>query len=350
MINSNTLFLLATFAILSCCHGQVQNAAYKPEVDPGKAIFGDTVFQIDSGEIRGIFQDSKNNLWFTSNTDGVFKYDGKTIVNYTEKHGLSSNSVWVGKEGKDGRVWFKTFDHQKHQPVICSFNGAEFEVASIDTARKSYDLKQGELMFGYYFDGRSFSKIELPQTSPLKNEVKARTPYDIYSTFTDNRGNWWFGTATAGVCKYDGSTYTWLDDEELGAPVRDIYEDKKGTIWIGNNGYGLLSYNGKKVTNFTKENKLENLNFIKTFEEKEGTLARVWSITNDNNGNLWIATIDAGVWKFDGLNLTNYTRKDGLGSDAVHTIYKDQKGKLWFGTGGFGVYTFNGKSFEVFKP
>lgn len=46
--------------------------------------------------------------------------------------------------------------------------------------------------------------------------------------------------------------------------------------------------------------------------DKHGTLARVWTINEDNNGNLWIGTIDACVWRYDGKNLTNYTTKDGL--------------------------------------
>ena len=77
-------------------------------------------------------------------------------------------------------------------------------------------------------------------------------------------------------------------------------------------------------------------------------MARVWTITDDKQGNLWIGTIDAGVWMFDGKTLTNYTTKDGLGSDFIWTIYKDKQGNLWFGTDGAGVYTFNGKTFKKF--
>ncbi|MGB3075409.1 MAG: two-component regulator propeller domain-containing protein, partial [Chitinophagales bacterium] len=77
-------------------------------------------------------------------------------------------------------------------------------------------------------------------------------------------------------------------------------------------------------------------------------LARVWTINEDNNGNLWIGTYDAGVWRFDGENLTNYTSIDGLTSNAINTIYKDRKGELWFGTDGAGVCKFNGISFSGF--
>ena len=77
-------------------------------------------------------------------------------------------------------------------------------------------------------------------------------------------------------------------------------------------------------------------------------MARIYSINEDNNGHLWIGTIDSGVWRYDGKNLTNYTTTDGLTSNAVTTIYKDKKGELWFGTDGGGVCKFNGKMFIAF--
>lgn len=136
-----------------------------------------------------------------------------------------------------------------------------------------------------------------------------------------------------------------MNDKGLaGAAVRTIFEDKAGNFWFGNNGYGLFRYDGKTLINFTKEHGLSNPEFLKNFREKTGTLARVWSISEDVSGNLWIATIDAGVWRYDGKRLTNYTTKDGLTDIGVTAIYKDRKGQLWFGTAGE-VCRFNGKTF-----
>jgi ligand-binding sensor domain-containing protein len=338
----NTLLLLSVLTLFNYC-GE-RPVANELESTPN-TIFGDTVSSID-GQIRCIFQDSRNNFWFATNGEGVFKYDGKTMIQYKDKHGLCSNFVWNVQEGKDGKLMFKTKD------AICRFDGKEFKTLQPDTAvlqTTNSDYLHDELLIEHYYNGKSLVKIQLPKNSPLKNENNLRFHYDIYSTYKDRKGNLWFGTCTAGVCKYDGKTYTWIDNKELGAPVRSIFEDKNGTIWIGNNGYGLLSYDGKTVANFTKEHKLENPEFLKTFASKEGTLARVWTITDDKQGNLWIGTIDAGVWMFDGKALTHYTTRDGLGSNDIWTIYKDRNDKLWFGTDGAGIYTFNGKTFDKFK-
>lgn len=338
----NALSLFSLLTVFTACSGQNQNSVEGKINRPVYSMAGDTVAQIGS-QIRCIFQDAENNFWFATDGEGVFKYDGRIITQFTDKHGLCSNYVWNVQESKDKNIWIKTRDG------ICYFDGSTFTNMQEDNAvpTMNFNGQRDELLVEYYADKESLVKIQLPHTSPIKSD-NPRFQYDIYCTEIDKSGNLWFGTCTAGVCKYDGNSYTWLRDTALGAPVRAIFEDKNGTIWIGNNGYGLFRYDGKTLINFTKEKKLENPDFIKTFESKEGTLARVWTITDDKQGNLWIGTIDAGVWKFDGQALVNYTTKDGLGSEAIWTIYRDRKDKLWFGTDGAGVYTFDGKTFAPF--
>lgn len=346
----DTFILCAVLLFCSSCKGQEQKTAVIQMATQTQLLVGDTVSRIE-GEIRGITQDSKNNLWFASNGSGVFRYDGKTIVNYTQKHGLSSDYVWMVKEAKDGKIWFKTNVRATDVDAICCFDGYVFKTVSPATNATSYDFNKGELLFDYYFDGKSLSKIQLPRTSPIKNDLNQRHHYDIYSTCRDRQGNTWFGTCNAGICKYDGNNYAWFDDAELGAAVRDIYEDKNGTLWAGNNGDGLFRFDGKRFINFSREKNLHNPDFEKYPIGKPGLMSRVWKITADHQGNLWVATIDNGVWKYDGKTMVNYTSKDGLSLEGVGiwTVFTDKKGTLWLGTEGDGVYTFDGKIFQKFK-
>lgn len=347
----NFILLFSILTIFISCSEQNQASVESKHEETISTITGDTVYEIGR-EIRCIFQDSQNDIWFATNGEGVFKYDGKTIIQYTDKHGLPSNFVWDVQEGKDGNIWFRTNVRPADTDAICYFDGKKFITIQPDTSNLkaiNYNYKENELLFDYCYDGKSLSKIQLPHTSPIQNEENKRHHYDIYSTCRDSKGNVWFGTCTAGVCKYDGKTYTWFDYKELGAAIRSIFEDKNGIIWIGNNGNGLFRYDGKNLTNFSREKNLHNYDFEKYPVGKAGMLSRVWTITDDKQGNLWAGTIDNGVWMFDGKTVRNYTTKDGLGFDAVWTIFKDSKGNLWFGTDGFGIYTFNGKSFTPFS-
>ncbi|HQW03250.1 MAG TPA: two-component regulator propeller domain-containing protein, partial [Saprospiraceae bacterium] len=175
-------------------------------------------------------------------------------------------------------------------------------------------------------------------------------PYAVYCTLIDKAGNLWMGTQSMGVCRYDGSKFTWFTEHGLAGPaVLALFEDKSGNIWFGNNGSGLFRYEPVKdvLTNFTKEHNLSNEEFRISGKQGPGTMARIYSVNEDRNGNLWIGTVDAGVWRYDGHNLKNYTTLNGLPSDAVISTFRDKDGELWFGTEA-GVCTFNGISFARF--
>lgn len=345
---TKTIFLASILTFLTSCKGQEQEIETKNKTEITTGVLGDTVTQVD-GEIRAIFEDKENNIWFASNGNGVFKYDGITIINYTEKHGLASNFVWMIAASKDGKIWFKTRLLPLDSDAICYYDGYGFKTMPVDTGFISYDFNTGELLFAYYYNGTFLTPIQLPHTSPIKNEFNQRFHYDIYASCKDTRGRAWLGTCSAGLCKYDGKNYTWSDNKELGAPIRDIYEDSKGVVWVGNNGDGLFRYNGTEFINFSREMNVHNPNFDKYPVGKPGFMSRIWKITEDPQNNLWIATIDNGIWKYNGEKLINYTTENGLPIDSIWTIVFDQKGNLWVGTAGAGVYTFDGEKFVKFE-
>ncbi|MEO8146531.1 MAG: two-component regulator propeller domain-containing protein [Bacteroidia bacterium] len=341
-------------------------------------------------EINCIFQDINYNYWFATNGEGVYSYDGKTLIQFTTKDGLSDNQVFTIQEDKQGDIWFVTVGG------INRFDGKTFSTfRSKDNkellSEKDLRTEPDDLWFGfaggaYRYNarlpdgqGNSFSYLLLPNsksdakhfnpTNPQNPDSRKLNSYSVYCSLKDKSGNLWLGTQTQGVCRYDGKTFTWFSEKGLSGPaVRALFEDSNGNLWFGNNGNGLFRYDastslstgGKTLTNFTEEKGLGNPEFLKTGKSGPGTLARVWTINEDNIGNIWIGTYDAGAWRYDpsaslrtgSNNLTNYTTKDGITSNAINTIYKDKKGELWFGTDGAGVCKFNGISFSsfTFKP
>lgn len=334
----NSIILFCIFTVFTSCNGQDKKLS-ENKSHPTVTI-GDTVSGIRKN-IRCIFQDNQNNFWFASDGEGLFRYDGKTILQFTDKNGLCGNFVRLIQQDKEGYLIISTGNG------VCVFDGKQFNTLnSTENNSNTNEFSDIVLLFGNYYQNKSLNQFQIPQTSKLTKSY-SQTPYAIYSSFKDSKGNIWFGTESRGVCKYDGQTFVWLDNEELGLAIRSIFEDKNGNIWIGNNGYGLFRYDGKTLINFTKENKLENLDFQTTMKGKDGTLARVWTITDDKDGDLWFGTIDAGVWKYDGKKLTNYTIKDGLTSNSISTIYCDNNGKLWVGTDN-GITIYDGKNFKAF--
>ncbi|MGL5890653.1 MAG: ligand-binding sensor domain-containing protein [Bacteroidia bacterium] len=349
-LNAISLFCILTG--LSFCNGQEQHPTENKPPQLSVFSLGETVTNLGK-DIGCIFQDRNNNYWFASNGQGVYRYDGKTLTNITDKNGLCSNFVTRIEEDINGNLWFSTRDG------ICRLSGTHFTNYT-DTIKNApigkLKYTAGGLFFGNlnnicFYDGRSFTNfiIHPDHYSPPMNTMYRS--YSFYSTLADKAGNVWFGTQDKGVCRYDGQSFFWLNEKDLAGPaVRCMFQDKAGNLWFGNNGAGLFRYDGKNLANITEENKLSNYEFLRGQPlDKPGSLARVWALNDDSLGNLWIGTIDAGVWKYDGTQLTNYTTEHGLSGNSIWVIYKDKKGELWFVANGEDIFKFNGKMFTKFE-
>ncbi len=310
--------------------------------------------------IRSIFQDRNGNYWFGTNANGVYRFDGKNLIQYTITDGLSDNQIQSIQEDELGNLWFgtgffgvsrfdgKTFTTFTHNETFL-FNKTVDN--NVKPKPNSVWFYAGGGAFFYADNKLTYFPIGITESDSKnsENSPKNLSQFSVYTLLKDTKGNLWFGTQAEGVCCYDGKNFTWFTEKGLAGPaVLCLFEDKKGNIWMGNNGAGLFCYDGKTLTNFTQEKKLDNENFRLTGESKPGTLARIYSMNQDNNGTLWIGTVDTGVWLYDGKNIINYTTKDGLTSNAINTIYKDHYGEIWLGTDQDGICQFNGKTFTKF--
>ncbi len=324
-------------------------------------------FQNNSGltidnNIRSIFQDKKGNYWIGTNAEGVYKYDGNTIKQYTENDGLANNQILKIQEDHIGNIWFSTglfgvscLEGEK----IITYTQKE-QSTKIKSNHHMWNVEPNDLWFyagdgAFHFKNNQLEHLPFPKKEQITNEIKsdpyALSRHAVYCLLKDKNNNIWFGTQAQGVCKFDGKLFTWFTDKGLAGPaVLGLFEDSKGNIWIGNNGSGLFKYDGEKLINITEEKSLSNKAFRMAGTSEPGTMARVYAINEDKEGNIWVGTVDAGVWKYNGYQLVNYTTNDGLSSNSVNTIFKDNTGELWFGTDANGICKFNGNSFyQLFK-
>lgn len=344
------LFVLALIQIGHLGWAQKRNlpASQAPILQWSTTTTGDTVSALGQN-IDCMLQAQNGDYWFGSNGDGVYRYNGKTLIRFTERSGLCSNFILNIQEDRKGNLWLTT------REGFCRYNGKSFTDFTHYITNAPYGklpaLRDG-LFFGHlkgicYSDGQNFTNFTIQPVDyrPLPHDWNR--PYSMYSALIDQAGILWLGTQSKGVCRYDGKTPTYLVDKDLAGPaVRTLFQDKKGILWFGNNGGGLYRYDGKTLSNITEEKGLGNPEFLKgQLHNKPGSLARVFSIHEDRAGNLWIGTIDAGLWRYDGTTLLNYTTKDGLPGNSIWKIYKDKAGELWFVVNGHWVCTFNGKTF-----
>ncbi len=122
--------------------------------------------------VRSLFEDSRGNLWIGNNGIGVLLYDGQTVTNFTEQHGLSISEkgpsgslgrVFSIAEDAAGSIWFGTRD-----------NGA------------------------WRYDGAALTNftIEDGLTSPM-----------VWAIYRDKRDALWFGMGDGSVCRFNGKSF-----------------------------------------------------------------------------------------------------------------------------------------------
>ncbi len=104
----NIVLLWSVLASLPSCNGQVTTHNQSNHL-MSEISMGDTVNETGDS-LWYIYQDTKNNYWFGSNGEGVFRYDGKTILNFTTKNGLCSDSIRQIQEDEFGNIYFSTMN------------------------------------------------------------------------------------------------------------------------------------------------------------------------------------------------------------------------------------------------
>lgn len=332
--------------LLTSCNGQTSKQQVKTE----NVVKGDIVAELGKS-IMVVYQDCKNVYWFGSWETGVYKYDGKTLINFTSKHGLLNDRIDEIKEDELGNIYFSSANATSS---ISKFNGKSFNTLTA-VSSKNWKLEPTDMWFKYSYgntrkvyryDGVTLFELQLPNAPNLSN------PFDVYSIYKDKKGNIWFGTNPVGVCRYDGKLFEWITEEDVtefrneGANgVRSITEDKNGDFWFNTENrysvYDTLTVNSNKF--YTRYESIGSLDGKNT-----SGLNEYLSTVRDNNNNLWFVTYSSGVWRYDGTKITHYLVQDNLKDITIFSIYKDNKGDLWLGTHENGAYKFNGTTFEKF--
>jgi len=151
----------------------------------------------------------------------------------------------------------------------------------------------------------------------------------------DSFGFMWFGSQS-GLHRWDGyEMRTYLHDRTDSTSIASnyveyLYVSKDGSLWIGTYGYGLDRFDYQRET-------FQHIDYVPKGKERADQ-RYVASITEDKNGQLWIATYD-GVYRYDPE--TEYTRQylhnpqdpSSLSYNVCRVVYVDGQGTLWIGTG-----------------
>ena len=183
---------------------------------------------------------------------------------------------------------------------------------------------------------------------------------DVSSIFEDNAGNLWIGTGSGGLNLYnakDDRFIKFVNDPDnpnslSNNEVFSISQDKAGNLWIGTYG-GLNKLSSEYISGINKNKSPPSFISYKHNPEDPNSLSdnRVYSILEDQSGNLWIGTVDGGLNRLLPGSLNGDKKSSpifkhyrhipddpaSLSADRVFSIYEGSHGTLWIGTWGGGL-------------
>lgn len=359
-MNLIKLFLLTICTSFLACTGQMRTERAAPTTTGNHS---ESDFPGPGKGIMVVFQDSKNNYWFGGTQDGVYRYDGQTLQLFTSQNGLPSHRILGIQEDKSGHLYFDT------DAGVSRYDGHTFTTLEIRPSRlpkKDWKLEENDLWFRmgwdhsgpFRYDGENLRALEFPK-APLEDNFYEKfpnssySPYGIYSMYVDQQGNRWFGTASLGWCRFDGTNFSWLYEEQMAKTpeggdfgFRSLAEDRDGAFWFCNAQYRYEVFPTPGDT--IAYNRQPGISVVPSTTETSHPY--FLSMTKGPEGDLWMVSYDEGVWRNTGTELIHYPVLHQNKQVLLFSIYQDRQGTLWAGSHEAGVYRFNGSAFERFFP
>lgn len=285
--------------------------------------------------IFSICRDSEGAFWIGTYFGGV-NYFSPTINMFSyyynsPQNSLRKNIVSSFAQDENGKIWVGTYNDG-----LALFNPAteRFENAHLNWGYHNVQdlfFDDSKLYISFYGKGVSVSDQKTKNIQRLFNEsdIKKNIISGFVTTiFKISNGDFLF-CSEIGASRYDSKTKTVEKIAELsGITIKDVIEDYTGAIWFACHTQGLFRLNPDKTwTTFVHEKdnpqSLPNNNINCIFQDSK---FRIW-IGMEGNG---LALFDSKTKKFNSM----FTEENGLPSNIVYSMIDDNEGNLWVTTGG----------------
>jgi ligand-binding sensor domain-containing protein/two-component sensor histidine kinase len=339
-----SLFSYIFFFILFCNFSFSQQQNYFTHLTIENGLSQSSIFSIT--------QDDFGFMWFATE-DGLNKYDGNrfTVYRPIENDSNSIPDLGIRKVFKDinGNVWvitlrgklckYNSFKNNFKRFKILDYDGKPVKIISIVESREGIlwiASTKGDF-FRFNKKQERFEKLKL--ISSIENNFKT---IHLQSLIIDSDNTFWVGT-WEGLINFSPNSQSikWFNHRESdpnslgGDMVFSLAEDEAGNIWIASANGGVSIY--------LKSIKTFSVFKTKTPDQNSISSNRIMSISVDSRKQIWIGTFDKGLdlYNTEKTQFINFSHNPSVRGSfsigAVMSIYEDKSGGVWFGTGGGGL-------------
>lgn len=285
--------------------------------------------------IHQIIEMNDRTLWIASDIGGISVLDLNLYKNplteelkfsqiTKENSGLSSNNNRRIIQDSFGNIWIANYSMgidfiAKSAPSI---NTLQYMGKALEEVTGLYCDHQGNLWIGRDNLMSLYQNGKLMQTWNFSSYL-SNSSSSIYVFEEDKKGNIWCGTSDNGVLKFNPHTHSFTRiNYAQNLDVHALCENAQGKMWVGTEA-GIFSVENDKI------NKEQELN---RQMGKNPTI--IYSIKEDNYGQIWIGTLDRGVFVFSKQMklIVHLTEKNLLATNSINHIIKDADGGIWMAT------------------
>ena len=268
-------------------------------VHQGRADWFSEKDGLTSDTVLGVFEDRERNIW-VSTSAGLDRFREYCVPTISNKEGLADANSWSVVAAKDSGVWVGSFSGLTH------FKNGEVTIypAADRTSSSSHSQKV-----------QPSTNVRLPWISDRDLGQAAN------SLFEDREGRIWV-TSSGGVVRWDGNRFNRVNGVP-GGSVYGIAEDSQQTVWLNNEQHGLIRV--------PREGEVEAIPWSRLGTGDFGLSMAV----DPSQGGLWLGFVHGGIvyWK-DGHVHASFAVKDGLGKGWVRQLRFGTRGTLWAATQG----------------